>query len=64
MCWIARDNDGTLFVYNSKPQRLRVNFNLDYHYEDRECMMLNQDEFPEITWENSPVEITNLKQIK
>ncbi len=56
--WIARDKDGTLCAYNQKPCRIAFddiwlpeNGN-DWNYE-----VLNDDWFPEVTWENSPIEL-------
>lgn len=56
--WIARDKDGTLCAYNQKPYRIAFddiwlpeNGN-DWNYE-----VLNDDWFPEVTWENSPIEL-------
>ena len=50
--WIARNKDGTLEAYRSKPERKYKEFDaedwLDY---------LDDDEYPEVTWENSPKEL-------
>lgn len=52
--WIARDKDGELFLYRVKPARHNYMF-----VELGNCGMtrLADDEFPEVTWENSPVEV-------
>ena len=65
--WIARDKDGKLFVYGCEPVIRKAkefvcagNENSDY---DDWCE-LNPKEFPEVTWENSPVEIKSLKGVE
>ena len=53
--WIARNKDNTLEAYRVKPERKAKSFCsspidwLDY---------LHDDEYPEVTWENSPKELT------
>ena len=50
--WIARDKDGTLWMYNAKPNKYTSNFDLpEGSYE------LNYNLFPEVTFENSPREV-------
>ena len=47
--WIARDKDGTLHLFYSKPRRFKNYFGGSY------CQVaLMVEEFPEVTWENSP----------
>lgn len=50
--WIARDKDGELCLYKSKPCRCV--------YDQFDCdeifLPMDSDMFPEITWENSPKE--------
>lgn len=50
--WIARDKDGELCLYKSKPWRCV--------YDQFDCdeifLPMDSDMFPEITWENSPKE--------
>lgn len=54
--WIARDKDNLLFLYLKKPI-------LDEVFEDswdspKGCFAeLNENEFPEVTFENSPQEV-------
>ena len=53
--WIARDKNGSLTVYNTKPKLYFDDFwDGDYstHYID-----LDKDMFPEVTFENSPQEV-------
>lgn len=60
--WIARDWDGlTLFQSESEPQ-LTDDY-LWYDNGDGDFMRLSEDLFPEITFENSPMQV-ELKLIK
>lgn len=55
--WLARDLDGELWIYRHWPTR-----NIDFFYIDEEWCdaesnqkwKLRQNDFPEVTWENSP----------
>lgn len=62
--WIARDKDGELCLYKTKPWK-RVN--TTHHNDQFDCddsfMNIDNDLFPEVTYENSPQEI-ELKLIK
>lgn len=49
--WIARDKNGELCLYKSKPRRCGLCFDCDEMF-----MPMDEDMFPEITWENSPKE--------
>lgn len=54
--WIARDKNGFIGMYKIKPKWLRVNcFRKDW------CGgfigFLDKDSFPEITFENSPMQV-------
>ena len=56
--FIARDKDGTLFVYNHYPvkdKKLEI-FRIDESYEDsnNDGIIIDSELFPEVTWENSP----------
>ncbi|MBR1773908.1 MAG: hypothetical protein IJ759_00110 [Bacteroidales bacterium] len=71
--WIARDENGRLYAYGSKPIKLKTEFSCesyiedDYDYENfdyDDWCELNPKEFPEVAWENSPVEIKSLKGIE
>lgn len=59
--WIARDKDGELYLYPSKPIKGDYRFVCGYVYED--YINLNGDEFPEVTFENSPQDV-ELKLVK
>lgn len=56
--WIARDFDGFLNLYVNKPS-LDSNDNMYYIDSDMEDDYLNIDKslFPEVTFENSPMEV-------
>lgn len=55
--WIARDKDGTLYVHNRKPKRNAFNGIWLNNGDDRSYEVLDGDWFPEVTWENSPIEL-------
>lgn len=56
--WIARDKDGELCLYKTKPWKRE---NTDYHNDEFDCddyfMDIDKDLFPEVTFENSPQEV-------
>ena len=62
--WIARDKNGELFVYSSEPQRMdfpEENGQLLGYFtsnEEERIIRLDNDLYPEITYENSPVKCT------
>lgn len=62
--WIARDFDGVLNLYATKPS-LDSNDNMYYADGDMEDDYLNIDKelFPEVTFENSP-QMVELKLVK
>lgn len=51
--WIARNKDGKLYVYAHKPERR----NIDFINTFGGVLRINPSLFPEVTWENSPVEV-------
>ena len=55
--WLARDKNGDLSFYDRKPSR-KKNFFLPTTEKMKPLswFMLPKDEFPEVTWENSPKE--------
>ncbi|MBO6117359.1 MAG: hypothetical protein J6P44_02325 [Bacteroidales bacterium] len=62
--WIARDESGELWAFTHEPaldNKGRSVFFKRYDRYQHDLMHLNKDEFPEITFENSPVEITGLE---
>lgn len=53
--WIARDKNGELYLYKSKPWRCKEDTN--GHFDCDEILLpMDSDMYPEITWENSPKE--------
>jgi hypothetical protein len=53
--WIARDSYGGLYIYTNRPIRKEVCFNPATAYES--VMGLPWNSFPEVTFENSPMEV-------
>lgn len=59
--WIARDKYGNLYAYLNKPIRFEEVFGERDTLEEAKTvvyMKLPQDDFKDVTWENSPREIT------
>ena len=58
--WLARNPSGELLAFNDKPE-FNVNryFEVSEHCYYDELLSIPGSEFPEITFENSPVEITS-----
>lgn len=56
--WIARDKDGELCLYKTKPWK---RINTIYHNDEFDCndsfIKIDSDLFPEVTWENSPKKV-------
>ncbi len=54
--WVARDEDGTLEFYDSKPQRIE-----DMEFWNSEtsmfCTSLPKDMLPSLRWEDEPIEV-------
>lgn len=50
--WIARDKDGSLWLYTNKPTRKEDVFADGKAFS----LLIPQDLFEEVTWENSPKE--------
>ena len=53
--WIARDKNGELYLYKSKPWRCKEDKNGHFDCDDI-LLPMDEDMYPEITWENSPKE--------
>lgn len=47
--WIARDFNGGLYLYDSKPE-----WNGYYFIGNNSGMLISRELFPEVTFENSP----------
>lgn len=50
--WIARDKDGSLWLYSKEPER-----NDSIFWNDDEYLEIDKNSHSEITWENSPQQI-------
>lgn len=66
--WIARDKNGELYLYRNKPELTKIEENTnDEFWQDSSTYgyycYLDNNEFPEVTFENSPQEI-ELKLVK
>lgn len=53
--WLARDKDGSLRLFDDVPER---DYEMFYAYFGLFYFKPPKDSFPEVTWENSPVEVT------
>ncbi len=61
--WIARDKNGLICLFKTKPIRHNEIFCSD-DYWNTSCLSLGFDAFPEVTWENSPKKVElKLKEI-
>ena len=54
--WICRDKDRALALYRSKPIKNGSFFNL-YDEEGDKRIWIDRKYFPEVTFENSPMEV-------
>lgn len=52
--WIARDENGLLYLYNKKPRKYKFMFVTDGLGK---MLEINKNTHPEVTWENSPQQI-------
>lgn len=55
--WVARDKDGRLFLFYTKPVRCS---NMSWNVPDtdvREPMFLDNPSFLDLTWDDEPVEV-------
>ena len=56
--WIARDKSGYLGLYDGKPTWKKLCFSKIEEWVDSKFLgYLNPNEFPEVTFENSPQEV-------
>lgn len=55
--WIARDEDGRLYLHPIKPYLRNAKPSAYWNNEDENWMQLRETEFPELTFENSPMEV-------
>ena len=65
--WIARDKSGRLNAFTYSPSKIETEgiFVCDDVFEEdgNTVMVLLPFDFPEVTWENSPVEVANLPAV-
>ena len=54
ICSVARDKNNRLFLYDEKPVREKARFNAI----DGDCQELSIYAFPQVTWANSPWQVT------
>lgn len=56
--WIARDLDSKLYLYNNKPLKATIR-DKGYHIPqgEKKGYTVSKELFPEVTFENSPLEI-------
>lgn len=59
--WIVRDADGSLWICNSKPERVKKAVNWKCY---NEMIALFEELFPDITWESEPKEAKITIKIK
>lgn len=57
--WIARDEDGDLFLYNEKPSILKTGIDVwdCFQAPNKDFLVIFNDLFPEVTFENSPKQV-------
>lgn len=63
--WIARDEDGSLWMYDDEPIKIK-NFwgvNREKNIDLKPAMPLQDWHFPEVTYENSP-QMVEIKLVK
>ena len=58
--WLARDNNGKLYVYNKKPQRL-YGIWVVRDFKCTDCLNVDETCFPEVKW--SDEEPTKVKLV-
>jgi len=56
--WIARDMDGSLWMFNEKPVKQGDEFRSPFYLTGGSELMMDSSLYPELTWENSPKELT------
>lgn len=49
--WVARDKNGRLFVYGTKPHKIQKEWRLEELFNDDYCE-IDIDWFPEVKWED------------
>ena len=54
--WIARDNSGAIYVHRYKPEPIKYG-KQGVVWESMDYWQLYHRDFPEVTFENSPMEV-------
>lgn len=62
-CWIARDSNGELWIYDHKPIKKYEIFQSDFELDKCFASELPAWVLPEVTFENSPKEV-EIKLVK
>ncbi len=58
--YVARDKNGTLWLYSEKPHR---EDDCGVWFSDTlNIMALNREEFPQLKWEDEPIEVKLINQ--
>lgn len=52
--WVARDDDGSLWIYTAKPVEACGMFHAS---ASGDCIPIDDSVYPEITYENSPIKV-------
>ena len=55
--WVARNEDNSLHIHNVKPGLIYDDYTKQWAYEGDASMEIDEDLYPEITFENSPQEV-------
>ena len=55
--WIARDEDGRLFLFNAQPYRVDWKYPCKVWESEEDYMRIKDELYPEVTFENSPMEV-------
>jgi hypothetical protein len=56
--WVARDRDGLLLLYSETPKRRD-----SYWYTQEEAFYISIDLFPNLKWEDEPMEVELVKKV-
>lgn len=57
--YIARDKNGSLWLYSEKPHRVILDV---WWSESENSMQINSEEFPQLKWNDEPIEVKLIKQ--
>jgi hypothetical protein len=58
--WVARDKDGTLWLYIDRPKRARDWWEVDTDntlLREDDCLEINGDLYPELRWDDETIEV-------